>query len=75
MGGEGDSASGMQMAMLADIQSLKTQVAALGKPLTLEMNNIRRESEGINREINRLMKQIREVEARNAFRHSPIVDP
>lgn len=73
-GGDSSPGSGMQMAMLADIQSLKTQVSALGKPLTLEMNNLRKESENINREINRLMKQIREVEAKNAFRHSVIVD-
>ncbi len=53
--GETSPRGSMQISILADIQSLKQSIAGLGKPLTMEMNNLRKENENINREMNRLM--------------------
>ena len=46
---------------------LRVGFEAIRKPFSTEMNNIRRENEGINREMNRMMGQIRELTAHQTF--------
>ena len=46
---------------------LKVGFESIRKPFLIEMNNIRRENEGINREMNRMMGQIRDLTAQTNF--------
>jgi hypothetical protein len=45
------------------MQSLKVGFELIRKPFTTEMNNIRKENENINRELNRLTGSIRDIAA------------
>jgi hypothetical protein len=49
------------------MQLIKVGFEAIRKPVMTEMNNIRKENEGINREMNRMMGQIRDLTANQTF--------
>jgi len=55
--------------MTEEVGHLKVGFDAIRKPVFTEMNNIRMENEGINREMNRQMGQIREIMAQLTFYH------
>ena len=51
------------MTVITDMQAIKVAFEGIRKPFMTEMNNIRKENEGINRELNRISGQIRELAA------------
>ena len=55
--------------MTEEVGHLKIGFEAIRKPVFTEMNNIRRENEGINREMNRQMGHIREIMVQLAIYH------
>jgi hypothetical protein len=51
---KGDEQSQVVMTLMSDTQAIKVAFEGIRKPFTTEMNNIRKENEGINRELNRI---------------------
>lgn len=54
------------LTLSAEIKEAKGAMEAIKRPMAQEMNNLRKENENMNREIARLMGQIRELAALQA---------
>lgn len=54
------------LSLSAEIKEAKGAMEAMKRPMAQEMNNLRKENENMNREIARLMGQIRELAALQA---------
>ncbi len=48
---------------IREVGEVRREFELIRKPWAIEMNNIRKENEGNNREMNRIMGQIRDIQA------------